>query len=269
MTASAGSLDTSPIVLKANLAPGVVKLTLNRPDQYNPLSEQMLSSLQREIDEVAADNEIKVLILAATGKAFCAGHDLKEMRARPDQQYYEDLFSRYSHMMLTLARMPQIVIAQVQGMATAAGCQLVANADLAVTVDTARFAVSGINLGLFCSTPSVPLSRAVSRKRAFEMLTTGRFILAERAVELGLINRSVHSDKLETEVMELAKTVAGKLGSAVRIGKRAFYDQIQMPLDQAYNFTGSVMVDNMLDDDTAEGIAAFIDKRKPSWAAEE
>ena len=165
MTASAGSLDTSPIVLKANLAPGVVKLTLNRPDQYNPLSEQMLSSLQREIDEVAADNEIKVLILAATGKAFCAGHDLKEMRARPDQQYYEDLFSRCSRMMLTLARMPQIVIAQVQGMATAAGCQLVANADLAVTVDTARFAVSGINLGLFCSTPSVPLSRKTRKRR--------------------------------------------------------------------------------------------------------
>ena len=139
MTASAGSLETSPIVLKENVAPGVVKLTLNRPSQYNPLSEQMLSSLQREIDEVAADNEIKVLVLAATGKAFCAGHDLKEMREQPDQQYYEDLFSRCSRMMLTLARMPQIVIAQVQGMATAAGCQLVANADLAVTVDTARF----------------------------------------------------------------------------------------------------------------------------------
>ena len=190
MTASAGFLDTSPIVLKENLAPGIVKLTLNRPDQYNPLSEQMLLSLQQEIDEVAADNEIKVLILAATGKAFCAGHDLKEMRAQPDQQYYEDLFSRCSRMMLPLARMPQIVIARVQGMATAAGCQLVANADLAVAVDTARFAVSGFNLGLFCSTPSVPLSRAVSRKRAFEMLTTGEFIDAHPAEELSLIHIS-------------------------------------------------------------------------------
>ena len=167
MTASPASQETSPVVLKEARAPGVVMLTLNRPDQYNPLSEQMLSSLQAEIDEVSANNDIKVLIIAATGKAFCAGHDLKEMRAKPEQRYYEDLFSRCSHMMLTLARMPQIVIAQVQGVATAAGCQLVANADLAVAVDTARFAVSGINLGLFCSTPSVPLSRAVSRKRAF------------------------------------------------------------------------------------------------------
>ncbi|SVC35182.1 uncharacterized protein METZ01_LOCUS288036, partial [marine metagenome] len=173
MTAPLASQDSSPIVLKETRLPGVVMLTLNRPNQYNPLSEQMLFALQAEIDEVSARDDIKVLIIAGTGKAFCAGHDLKEMRAKPEQLYYEDLFSRCSHMMLTLARMPQIVIVRVQGMATAAGCQLVANADLAVAVDTARFAVSGINLGLFCSTPSVPLSRAVSRKRAFEMLTTG------------------------------------------------------------------------------------------------
>jgi enoyl-CoA hydratase/carnithine racemase len=171
--------------------------------------------------------------------------------------------------MQMIPRLPQPVIAEVHGIATAAGCQLVASCDMAVAADDTRFGVNGVNIGLFCSTPMVALSRNIPRKQAFEMLTTGRFILAERAVELGLINRSVHSDKLETEVMELAKTVAGKLGSAVRIGKRAFYDQIQMPLDQAYNFTGAVMVDNMLDDDTAEGIAAFIDKRKPSWAAEE
>lgn len=265
MTASAGSLDTSPIVLKANLAPGVVKLTLNRPDQYNPLSEQMLSSLQREIDEVAADNEIKVLVLAATGKAFCAGHDLKEMRAQPDQQYYEDLFSRCSRMMLTLARMPQIVIAQVQGMATAAGCQLVANADLAVTVDTARFAVSGINLGLFCSTPSVPLSRAVSRKRAFEMLTTGEFIDAHTAEVYGLVNRVVSAEKLDDTVDALARTIAGKPADALRLGKALFYRQLNMPLSEAYQAAGQAMADNMLFPDTLEGVDAFIEKRDPRW----
>ena len=265
MTASADSLDTAPNVFKENLAPGIVKLTLNRPDQYNPLSEQMLSSLQQEIDSVAADNEIKVLILAATGKAFCAGHDLKEMRAQPDQQYYEDLFSRCSRMMLTLARMPQIVIAQVQGMATAAGCQLVANADLAVTVDTARFAVSGINLGLFCSTPSVPLSRAVSRKRAFEMLTTGEFIDAHTAEAYGLVNRVVSAEKLVDTVDALAQTIAGKPADALRLGKALFYRQLNIPLSEAYQAAGRAMADNMLFPDTQEGIDAFIEKRDPRW----
>tara|TARA_B100000686_G_scaffold331625_1_gene395380 strand:- start:1320 stop:2120 length:801 start_codon:yes stop_codon:yes gene_type:complete len=265
MTASAGSLDTSPIVLKEKRAPGVVMLTLNRPDQYNPLSEQMLSSLQQEIDEVAADNETKVLILAATGKAFCAGHDLKEMRAQPDQRYYEDLFSRCSHMMLTLARMPQIVIARVQGMATAAGCQLVANADLAVAVDTARFAVSGINLGLFCSTPSVPLSRAVSRKRAFEMLTTGEFIDAHTAEEYGLVNHVVSPEQLDNTVDALARNIAGKPADSLRVGKALFYRQLNMPLSEAYQAAGQAMADNMLFPDTQEGIDAFIEKRDPHW----
>ena len=265
MNASPASQDTSPIVLKETRAPGVVMLTLNRPDQYNPLSEQMLSSLQAEIDEVSANNDIKVLIIAASGKAFCAGHDLKEMRAVPDQLYYEDLFSRCSQMMLTLARMPQIVVTRVQGMATAAGCQLVANADLAVTVDTARFAVSGINLGLFCSTPSVPLSRAVSRKRAFEMLTTGDFIDAHTAQEYGLVNHVVSADELDETVDALAKNIASKPADALRAGKALFYRQLNMPLAEAYQAAGQVMAGNMLFPDTQEGIDAFIEKRDPNW----
>ncbi|HCK77089.1 MAG TPA: enoyl-CoA hydratase [Gammaproteobacteria bacterium] len=265
MKASSAFQDTSPIVIKETRAPGVMMLTLNRPDQYNPLSEQMLSSLQAEIDEVSANNEIKVLIIAATGKAFCAGHDLKEMRATPDQLYYEDLFSRCSQMMLTLARMPQIVVARVQGMATAAGCQLVANADLAVTVDTARFAVSGINLGLFCSTPSVPLSRAISRKRAFEMLTTGGFIDAHTAHEYGLVNDVVPADKLDETVDALAQNIASKPADALRTGKALFYRQLNMPLAEAYQAAGQVMADNMLFRDTQEGVDAFIEKRDPNW----
>ena len=265
MKASTASQDISSIVLKETRAPGVMMLTLNRPDQYNPLSEDMLSSLQAEIDEVSADNDIKVLIIAAAGKAFCAGHDLKEMRAAPDQLYYEDLFSRCSQMMLTLARMPQIVVAKVQGMATAAGCQLVANADLAVTVDTARFAVSGINLGLFCSTPSVPLSRGVSRKRAFEMLTTGDFIDAHTAHEYGLVNHVVPADRLDGTVDALAKNIASKPADALRAGKALFYRQLNMPLAEAYQAAGQVMANNMLFPDTQEGIDAFIEKRDPNW----
>jgi len=265
MTAPLASQNSSPIVLKETRLPGVVMLTLNRPNQYNPLSEQMLFALQAEIDEVSARDDIKVLIIAGTGKAFCAGHDLKEMRAKPEQLYYEDLFSRCSHMMLTLARMPQIVIVRVQGMATAAGCQLVANADLAVAVDTARFAVSGINLGLFCSTPSVPLSRTVSRKRAFEMLTTGDFIDAPTAEMYGLVNRVVPAEKLDETVDALAQNIASKPADALRAGKALFYRQLNMPLAEAYQTAGEAMAGNMLFPDTQEGIDAFIEKRDPNW----
>ena len=261
------------ILVREDLGP-ITRLTLNMPGALNALSDAMLARLNAEFSSLMDDHAQKVVILRGAGKAFCAGHDLKEMKAKRDAPdkgaaALRDLFDRCATVMQMIPRLPQPVIAEVHGIATAAGCQLVASCDMAVAADDTRFGVNGVNIGLFCSTPMVALSRNIPRKQAFEMLTTGRFILAERAVELGLINRSVHSDKLETEVMELAKTVAGKLGSAVRIGKRAFYDQIQMPLDQAYNFTGAVMVENMLDDDTAEGIAAFIDKRKPSWAAEE
>ena len=244
---------------------GVATLTLNRPQQFNALSEELLSALQEELDRIAMDDSCRIVILAGAGKAFCAGHDLKEMRATPDQFYYEDLFSRCSQMMLTLARMPQIVVARVQGMATAAGCQLVANADLAVSADTARFAVSGINLGLFCSTPSVPLSRAVSRKRAFEMLTTGNFIDAHTAQEYGLVNRVVAAEKLDETVDVLTQNIASKPADALRAGKALFYRQLNMPLAEAYQAAGQAMAGNMLFPDTQEGIDAFIEKRDPNW----
>ena len=265
MIASAGSLDTSPIVLKANLAPGVVKLTLNRPNQYNPLSEQMLSSLQREIDEVAADNEIKVLVLAATGRAFCAGHDLKEMRARPDQQYYEDLFSRCSRMMLTIHKLSVPVIARVQGMATAAGCQLVAQCDLAVAANSASFATSGIHYGLFCATPSVPLVRNVPAKRAMEMLLTGDFIDAPTALAQGLVNRVVPADVLDAEVEQLVQSILQKPRVAVAMGKALVYQQRELGMDAAYQLAGQTMATNMMDAAAQEGARAFAEKRQPAW----
>lgn len=246
-------------------SPGVVVLTLNHPTQYNALSEEMLAALQREVDEITARDDIKVLILAAHGKAFCAGHDLKEMRAHPEQSYYEALFAQCSRLMVALSRMPQIVVARVQGMATAAGCQLVANADLAVASDNARFAVSGINLGLFCSTPSVPLSRNVSRKRAFEMLTTGDFIDAHTAVQFGLINHAVPTDELDSFVDALVRNIASKPADALRAGKALFYRQLNMSLADAYAAAGQTMASNMLFSDTVEGINAFIEKRKPDW----
>ena len=258
------------ILIREDLGP-VTRLTLNMPGALNALSDAMLARLKAEFTALIDDRDQKVVVLRGAGKAFCAGHDLKEMKAKRDAPdkgaaALRDLFDRCGEVMQMIPRLPQPVIAEVHGIATAAGCQLVASCDMAIAADDTRFGVNGVNIGLFCSTPMVALSRNVPRKQAFEMLTTGRFILAARAVELGLINKAVHADRLEEEVMDLATTVAGKLGSAVRIGKRAFYDQIQMPLDKAYNYTGAVMVENMLDEDTAEGIAAFIEKRAPAWA---
>ena len=248
----------------------VARLTLNSPKSLNALSDAMLAALQAEFDRLARDTTIRAIVLAGAGKAFCAGHDLKEMtagRAAADggAAYFADLFARCAAMMQTIPRLPQPVIAEVHGIATAAGCQLVASCDMAVAAEGTRFGVNGVNIGLFCSTPMVALSRNIPRKQAFEMLTTGAFIEADRAADLGLVNRVVPHDALEAETMGLADTVAAKLGSAVRIGKRAFYDQLQMPLDAAYAHTGEVMVENMLNRDTEEGIAAFIDKRAPAW----
>ncbi len=248
----------------------VARLTLNSPKSLNALSDAMLAALQAEFDRLADDTTIRAIVLAGAGKAFCAGHDLKEMtagRAAADggAAYFADLFARCAAMMQTIPRLPQPVIAEVHGIATAAGCQLVASCDMAVAAEGTRFGVNGVNIGLFCSTPMVALSRNIPRKQAFEMLTTGAFIEADRAADLGLVNRVVPHDALEAEAMGLAGTVAAKLGSAVRIGKRAFYDQLQMPLDAAYAHTGEVMVENMLNRDTEEGIAAFIDKRAPAW----
>ena len=248
----------------------VARLTLNAPEKLNALSDAMLAALQSEFDTLAHEPHIRTVILAGTGKAFCAGHDLKEMtqgRQAEDggKAYFADLFARCAKVMMSIRALPQPVIAQPHGIATAAGCQLVASCDMAVAAQGTRFGVNGVNIGLFCSTPMVALSRNIPRKQAFEMLTTGEFIDTDRALALGLINRAVPLDDLEEATNTLAETIAAKLGSAVRIGKEAFYNQIEMPLDQAYAYTGQLMVENMLYRDTAEGISAFLEKRPPEW----
>lgn len=248
----------------------IATLTLNRPDALNPLSEDMLGALQAEFDALMVDDGTRVVIIRGAGRAFCAGHDLKEMQAHrqsPDggRAYYADIFARCSRMMSTIPRLPQPVIAEVHGIATAAGCQLVAACDMAVAAEDTRFGVNGVNIGLFCSTPMVALSRNIPRKHAFEMLTTGNFLTADRARDAGLVNRVVPADRLSEEAAALARQVAEKLGSAVRVGKRAYYEQLEMGLDAAYAHTGRVILENMLHRDTAEGIQAFLEKRDPDW----
>jgi len=257
-------------VLLCEDADGVATLTLNRPAQLNALSEGLLTALQSQLDALATDASVRAVILRGAGRAFCAGHDLREMqaaRAAPDagRGYFTALFAQCARMMTSLTRLPQPVIAEVQGLATAAGCQLVASCDMAVADREARFGVNGVNVGLFCSTPMVALTRAIPAKAAFEMLTTGQFIDAAKAERLGLINRVAAPEALADETRALALSVAGKLASAVRVGKRAFYEQAEMGLDAAYAHTGRVMAENMLHRDTAEGVAAFLEKRKPQW----
>lgn len=246
------------------------RLTMNAPDRLNALSDEMLAALQTTLDDIAATPDIRVVTLAGRGKAFCAGHDLKQMTALRQAEDggaagFRDLFERCSRVMARIQSMPQPVIAQVHGIATAAGCQLVATCDLAVAAAGTRFGVNGVNIGLFCSTPMVALSRNIPRKQAFEMLTTGDFISADRAREVGLVNRVVPEQDIEVETQALADQIAAKLGVAVKIGKQAFYQQLQMPVDQAYAYTGDVMVENMLHRDTKEGISAFLEKRDPTW----
>jgi enoyl-CoA hydratase/carnithine racemase len=248
----------------------VATLTLNNPARLNALSDAMLAALQAELDALAGDRRVRTVVLRAEGRAFCAGHDLREMtdaRQSPDagRGYFRDLFDRCARVMLAITRLPQPVIAEVQGIATAAGCQLVATCDLAVAATDARFGVNGVNLGLFCSTPMVALTRNIPRKRAFELLTTGDFLDAGQALALGLVNRVVPPAELPAAARALAETIAGKLGPVVAIGKRAFYDQAAMPLEDAYAYAGEAMTRNMLREDTAEGIAAFLDKRPPDW----
>ncbi|QDL92725.1 enoyl-CoA hydratase [Paroceanicella profunda] len=251
-------------------AAGVATLTLNRPERLNPLSDAMLDALQDALDALAADTAMRAVVLRGAGRAFCAGHDLREMsaaRQAPDggAEAFRALFAKCSKVMTSITRLPQPVIAQVQGLAAAAGCQLVATCDMAVAGQEARFGVNGVNIGLFCSTPMVALTRNIPAKHAFEMLTTGAFIDAARARELGLVNRVVPEAELGAAAQDLAASVAGKLATAVRIGKRAFYEQAEMGLRQAYAHTGEVMALNMMDDDTAEGIAAFLEKRPARW----
>jgi enoyl-CoA hydratase/carnithine racemase len=255
-----------PYVLNERDDRGVVTLTLNRPQQFNALSEGMLSALQSELETVAGDAGARVVVIAGKGKAFCPGHDLKQMKANPTVEYYRQLFAQCAKLMMTIQRLPQPVIARVHGIATAAGCQLVAMCDLAVASSDARFAVSGINVGLFCSTPGVALSRNVGRKEAFEMLVTGDFIDAATAQARGLVNRVVPPDQLDAEVARLAASIVAKPKVAIAMGKELFYRQIETGIEAAYQLAGQTMACNMIDDVAQEGVQAFMEKRKPTWA---
>ncbi len=263
MAQTATEIDSEYVLRSDNS--GIATLTLNRPAQYNALSEEMLTAIQQALDDIAKDASVRVVVIAGNGKAFCAGHDLKQMRAQPDQSYYDALFKQCSDMMLSITQLPQPVIAKVNGIATAAGCQLVANCDLAIASMKSRFAVSGVNLGLFCSTPSVALSRNVPRKRALEMLFTGDFIDAATAERYSLINRAVASEKLDQAVNELAEKIAHKPPVSISAGKKLFYQQIEQQMSDAYGNAGTTMACNMMADDTIEGIDAFIEKRAPNW----
>ena len=258
-------MSTDDKVLWKDEADGVVTLTLNRPDQFNALSEALLDALEAALAEIAQDDTARCVVLAANGRAFCAGHDLKQMRANPDQGYYERLFAQCGKVMQGIVALPVPVIAKVQGTATAAGCQLVASCDLAVAADTAKFAVSGINVGLFCSTPAVALTRSMPMKRAFEMLITGQFVSAQDAAAQGLINRAVPPDQLDAQVAELVQTICAKSPVAVRTGKSMYQRQRGMSLAEAYDYSGKVMACNMMAEDVSEGIDAFMQKRAPVW----
>ena len=260
----ARSADPNCLLLRDD-RDGITTLTLNRPDRANALSEELIGALQAALDAVGADPGVRVVVIAAAGRAFSAGHDLKQMRAHPERGYYEALFGRCRRLMTTLREIPQPVIAKVQGLATAAGCQLVASCDLAVAASDARFATSGINVGLFCATPAVPLSRNVSRKRAFEMLMTGEFIDAETARDWGLVNRVVPAHQLDGEVAALAGAITSKSRVAVETGKRMFHRQLEMTLDEATAYAAEVMARNMLAEDAGEGIDAFLGRRAPVW----
>lgn len=264
----APTTDTNePLIIREDSkdSSGVVTLTLNRPKQFNALSVDMLSAMQTELDKIAQDSSIRVVVIAANGKAFCAGHNLKEMRANSDEAFHSALFKQCSQMMLTINQMPQVVIAKVQGIATAAGCQLVAACDLAVASDDSKFATSGINVGLFCSTPAVAVSRNLSRKQAFEMLITGEFIDTHTALQQGLINRVAPADQLDATLQSLIDAIIAKSSVAVKTGKDMFYKQLDMDLADAYEYAGKVMTCNMMADDVSEGIDAFIEKRHAVW----
>ena len=264
MNAPESASVAEPVVLSRASA-GVVQLTLNRPQQFNALSEQMLAALEAELARIAADRSTRVVVIAGAGKAFCAGHDLKQMRANPRLEYYQQLFADCARVMRRIQTLPQPVIARVHGIATAAGCQLVAMCDLALAAEEARFAVSGINAGLFCSSPSVPLSRNVGRKQAFEMLVTGDFIDARTALARGLVNRVVALADLDQAVAHLAAQITAKPALAVAMGKELFYRQLEMGIEAAYQLAGQTMACNMIADVAQEGVDAFIHKRAPNW----
>ena len=255
-----------PVLLHARDGRGVHTLTLNSPKAFNVLSEAMLAALQTAIDEVGADTAARVVVIAASGRAFCAGHNLKEMRAHGDMAYFQKLFTDCSRMMLGLQNLPVPVIARVQGLATAAGCQLVAQCDLAVAASTATFGVNGIDAGLFCATPSVPLVRNIAAKQAMEMLLTGEFISAEQAMARGLVNRVAEPDALDAELDKLLQAILARPREAMAFGKACFYQQREVGIAAAYQLAGQTMACNMLHEVAQEGVQAFIEKRKPNWS---
>jgi enoyl-CoA hydratase/carnithine racemase len=264
MSTPATNLGQDAVLLREDAA-GICTLTLNRPRQYNALSEELIDALQVTLEAIAADQSVRVVVITGAGRGFCAGHDLKEMHAQTEQRYFEDLFSRCNRMMLSIVSLPQPVIARVHGLATANGCQLVSICDLAIAAENAQFALCGVKLGLFCSTPSVGVSRNVTRKRAFELLVTGDFIDAPTAVRDGLINRAVPEEQLEAEVTSLAQRIVANPAVAIKTGKKMFYRQLELGLADAYDYAGGVMAENMMAEDTQEGISAFLGKRKPNW----
>ena len=253
------------LLLHERDARGVHRLTLSSPASFNTLSEAMLTALQNTLNAIAQDEQARVVVLGAAGKAFCAGHNLKEMRAQPELAYYQQLFAQCSRMMMSIQKLPVPVIARVQGLATAAGCQLVAQCDLAVSVDSATFVVNGIDVGLFCATPSVRLVRNMHAKQAMEMLLTGGFISAAEAQSRGLVNRVCSTAELDVQIDNLVNAILAKPREAVRVGKALFYQQREMGIESAYQLAGQTMACNMVHEVAQEGVQAFIDKRTPSW----
>ncbi|MDM7947802.1 MAG: enoyl-CoA hydratase [Oceanibaculum nanhaiense] len=264
MAHPAPTLGDADILLRSD-KDGIATLTLNRPQARNALSLALMNAVIDELETIAGDASVKAVVIAGNGPAFCAGHDLKEVRANPGRAFYEQTFAQCSRMMQAVVRLPQPVIARVHGIATAAGCQLVASCDLALAADNARFATPGVNIGLFCSTPMVALSRNIGRKQAMEMLLLGEMVPASRAVEFGLINRAVPEAELDGAVMEMAGKIAAKSPLVLKIGKEAFYRQLELGLSDAYDYASQVMTENMLARDAGEGIDAFIEKRPPIW----
>jgi len=261
----AAPIDSASALVEREDRGAVAWLWLNRPQAFNALSDGLIDALQHELDAIAQSSSVRAVVIGARGKAFCAGHDLREMRAEPSLAYYQRLFAKCSRMMLSLQRMPQPVIARVHGVATAAGCQLVAACDLAFCSDDARFAVSGVNLGLFCSTPSVALSRNLSRKAAMRMLLTGDFMDARQACEQGLVNEAVAADQLDVCIEGVLDRITAKPVEAIRAGKGLFYRQLELGVDAAYQLAGQTMACNMMEDSALEGVQAFIEKRLPRW----
>ena len=256
----------NPPILETRDARGVVTLTMNRPGNFNALGEEMLGALQAALDKLADDESVRVVVIAAEGKAFCPGHNLKEMLARPELAYYQQLFSQCSRVMLSIQKLPVPVIARVHGIATAAGCQLVAQCDLAVASTDAKFAVSGVNFGLFCSTPSVPLLRNIAPKQAMEMLVTGEFVSAEEARQRGLVNRVAAPERLDEAIETLVASILAKPRKALAMGKDLFYRQRELGIEAAYQLASQTMAVNMMDGCAQEGVTAFTEKRKPKWA---